>query len=88
MYQASRVRFRFDDEALEVLIGKSEDKTENAFVGGVLASSLHIICAMLLSSLPVKRACSPACPYSPSSLSLPFILGLSPAPAKSSSMFV
>jgi len=33
--QASRVRFRFDDEALEVLIGESEDKTENAFVGGV-----------------------------------------------------
>ena len=34
MRQASRVRFRFDDEALEVLIGGSEDKTENAFVGG------------------------------------------------------
>jgi hypothetical protein len=33
------VRFRFDDEALEVLIGKSEDKTENAFVGGA-----HTLC--------------------------------------------
>lgn len=35
MRQASRVRFRFDDEVLEVLTGDSEDKTENAFVGGV-----------------------------------------------------
>lgn len=32
--QASRVRFIFDDEALEVVIGAQADKTENAFVGG------------------------------------------------------
>jgi hypothetical protein len=31
-FQASRVRFVFDDEALEVVIGAQE--TENAFVGG------------------------------------------------------
>lgn len=32
--QASRVKFIFDDEALEVVIGEKEEKTENAFVGG------------------------------------------------------
>lgn len=32
--QASRVRFIFDDEGLEVVIGKAQEKTENAFVGG------------------------------------------------------
>ncbi|KAK9832598.1 hypothetical protein WJX81_002696 [Elliptochloris bilobata] len=32
--QASRVRFRFEDDALEVLIGESNEKTENKFVGG------------------------------------------------------
>mmetsp|Transcript_13620 Transcript_13620/g.29179 ORF Transcript_13620/g.29179 Transcript_13620/m.29179 type:complete len:189 (+) Transcript_13620:65-631(+) len=31
--QASRVRFRFDDEALEVLVG-ADKETENVFVGG------------------------------------------------------
>ncbi len=41
------MRFRFDDEALEVLIGKSEDKTENAFVGGA-----HAVCvdALLIAA--------------------------------------
>ncbi len=33
--QATRVKFVFDDEALEVVIaGKEEKETENAFVGG------------------------------------------------------
>jgi hypothetical protein len=32
--QASRVRFVFDDEGLEVVIGKVQEKTENVFVGG------------------------------------------------------
>lgn len=32
--QASRVRFRFDREALEVVVGEEADKSENAFVGG------------------------------------------------------
>jgi hypothetical protein len=32
--QASRVRFVFEDDALEVVIGQQKDKTENAFVGG------------------------------------------------------
>lgn len=33
-FQASRVKFVFDDEALEVVVGKQQDETENAFVGG------------------------------------------------------
>lgn len=32
--KASRVRFRFEDDALEVLLGDSDAKTENKFVGG------------------------------------------------------
>jgi len=32
--QASRVKFVFDDNALEVVVGKRDEKTENAFVGG------------------------------------------------------
>lgn len=32
--QASRVSFVFDDEALEVRVGKQMDESENAFVGG------------------------------------------------------
>lgn len=32
--QTSRVKFVFDDEALEVVIGETQAKTENAFVGG------------------------------------------------------
>ena len=32
--QASRVRFVFDDEALEVVVGQQKAKTENVFVGG------------------------------------------------------
>lgn len=57
MRQASRVRFRFDDEALEVLIGGSEDKTENAFVGGVrtLPCCKEFCCAQLyLSTFKMK----------------------------------
>ncbi|GAB4814022.1 hypothetical protein N2152v2_001068 [Parachlorella kessleri] len=33
-FQASRVQFVFDDEALEVVVGKQQEETENAFVGG------------------------------------------------------
>jgi len=40
------VRFHFDDEALEVLIGKSEDKTENAFVGGARAVGVNASLSM------------------------------------------
>ena len=32
--QASRVRFIFEPDALEVVIGEKQEKTENAFVGG------------------------------------------------------
>ncbi|KAL6783957.1 hypothetical protein ACKKBG_A04185 [Auxenochlorella protothecoides x Auxenochlorella symbiontica] len=32
--QASRVKFVFDEDALEVLTGKDEEESENAFVGG------------------------------------------------------
>jgi hypothetical protein len=32
--QASRVKFVFDDEALEVVIGEQQKDTENVFVGG------------------------------------------------------
>ncbi|EFN53913.1 hypothetical protein CHLNCDRAFT_136114 [Chlorella variabilis] len=33
-FQANRVRFVFDEEALEVLIGPGAKKSDNAFVGG------------------------------------------------------
>jgi hypothetical protein len=33
-FQATRVRFVFEDDALEVVIGKAQEKSENAFVGG------------------------------------------------------
>jgi hypothetical protein len=32
--QATRVRFRFEDDALEVVVGQQQDESENAFVGG------------------------------------------------------
>lgn len=32
--QASRVRFRFEADALEVVLGENESKSENKFVGG------------------------------------------------------
>jgi len=32
--QASRVKFRFEADALEVVIGEKEDKSDNKFVGG------------------------------------------------------
>ena len=32
--QTFNVRFRFDDSGLEVVLGKQEEETENAFVGG------------------------------------------------------
>jgi hypothetical protein len=32
--QASRVRFVFGDDSLEVVIGKTQEMTENSFVGG------------------------------------------------------
>lgn len=32
--QATRVRFRFGPDALEVVIGEQQDSSENAFVGG------------------------------------------------------
>lgn len=32
--QASRVKFIFEDEYLEVVIGEQKEKSENAFVGG------------------------------------------------------
>ena len=32
--QASRVRFVFTDDSLEVLLGEEQEETENAFVGG------------------------------------------------------
>ena len=32
--QASRVKFVFDDDSLEVVLGKTNAETENAFVGG------------------------------------------------------
>lgn len=32
--QASRVKFVFDDEALEVVVGERLEESENAFVGG------------------------------------------------------
>lgn len=32
--QASRVRFRFEADALEVVLGEKESKSENKFVGG------------------------------------------------------
>ena len=32
--QATRVKFIFDDSSLEVLVGATQEKTENAFVGG------------------------------------------------------
>lgn len=32
--QATRVKFVFEDDALEVVIGEQKEKTENAFVGG------------------------------------------------------
>lgn len=33
-FQATRVKFCFDDEALEVLVGEEKEESENAFVGG------------------------------------------------------
>ncbi len=33
-FQATRVKFQFDDEALEVLIGDEKAESDNAFVGG------------------------------------------------------
>eukprot|EP00884_Botryococcus_braunii_P008115 jgi/Botrbrau1/17304/Bobra.0015s0057.1 len=33
-FQASRVRFRFEADALEVVIGNKQESSENAFVGG------------------------------------------------------
>ncbi len=33
-FQASRVKFVFDDEALEVVIGENNAESENKFVGG------------------------------------------------------
>lgn len=33
-FQATRVRFVFDADALEVVIGEQQEKSENAFVGG------------------------------------------------------
>lgn len=33
-FQASRVKFVFDDEALEVVIGENNAQSENKFVGG------------------------------------------------------
>ncbi|KAK9818633.1 hypothetical protein WJX74_006081 [Apatococcus lobatus] len=33
-YQTFNVKFRFDDSGLEVVLGKQEEETENAFVGG------------------------------------------------------
>lgn len=33
-FQATRVRFVFDDKTLQVLIGEQKEKSENAFVGG------------------------------------------------------
>ena len=33
-FQSQRVKFVFDDEALEVLIGEEAEESENAFVGG------------------------------------------------------
>ena len=45
------MRFRFDDEALEVLIGDSDAQTENKFVGGACAWGCHAVgvgfCALL-----------------------------------------
>ena len=32
--QASRVRFIFRDDSLEVVLGEAQEETENAFVGG------------------------------------------------------
>lgn len=32
--QASRVRFRFESDALEVVLGEQGNKSENKFVGG------------------------------------------------------
>ncbi len=32
--QTFNVKFRFDDSGLEVVLGKQEEETENAFVGG------------------------------------------------------
>ena len=32
--QASRVKFVFEKDALEVVIGEKDEKSENAFVGG------------------------------------------------------
>lgn len=34
LVQATRVRFRFGPDALEVVIGEQQDSSENAFVGG------------------------------------------------------
>lgn len=34
LLQASRVRFRFEDDALEVVLGEQNNKSENKFVGG------------------------------------------------------
>lgn len=33
-FQASRVKFVFDDDALEVVVGEKQMETENSFVGG------------------------------------------------------
>lgn len=33
-FQASRVKFRFEPDALEVVLGEKENKSENKFVGG------------------------------------------------------
>ena len=33
-WQTFNVKFRFDDSGLEVVLGKEEEETENAFVGG------------------------------------------------------
>ncbi|KAK9823762.1 hypothetical protein WJX72_005292 [[Myrmecia] bisecta] len=33
-FQATNVRFKFDDKYLEVVIGKQEKESQNAFVGG------------------------------------------------------
>ena len=34
MLQASRVKFVFEDDTLEVVLGEQQAETENAFVGG------------------------------------------------------
>lgn len=34
VFQASRVKFRFEPDALEVVLGEKENKSENKFVGG------------------------------------------------------